>query len=114
MSDKYTTVTIIQNYAPTSEVSEEVKVDFYSKLHDAVIKERGTYIIVMGDFNAIVDAVTVGENFVGEYSIGERNKRGRLVEFAEENNLKITSTLFKKRKAPHLSGHGWHSVIRQR
>jgi hypothetical protein len=56
-------------------------------------------IIILGDFNSQVGMSLHGEwKFIGNYGYGKRNERGwRLLNFCQENNLKIVNTFYKKR-----------------
>lgn len=52
----------------------------------------------MGDFNAKIGAHTSGEQYIGQYGLGQRNKRGvRLVDFASSNQLYVANTFFNKK-----------------
>ena len=52
----------------------------------------------MGEFNSKVGWREHGETeIIGPYVYGKRNSRGeRMVQFAQENRMKILNTFFKK------------------
>ena len=53
----------------------------------------------MGDFNAKIGVRNINEYMkcTGPFGTGNRNERGeRLLDFAEENNLVVTNSLFIK------------------
>ena len=88
----------IQIYAPHGGQSNEEYTQFLDDLTAVVNEERSTFTVVMGDFNAIVGARIPGEQSVGNFGLGTRNPRGQqLVDFCENNRMKITNTFFKKR-----------------
>ena len=52
----------------------------------------------MGDFNAKLGKGSATK-LIGPYGLGERNERGdRLEDFAIENDLAVTNTLFQQHK----------------
>ena len=66
----------------------------------------------MGDFNAKIGKKGKDENnnWIGNHGIGVRIERGeRLLDFAAENRLFITNTLFEKQTSRY-TGHGNHQV----
>ena len=72
---------------------------FYEELEKAMEKKACSHHIVMGDFNAKTGVRNINENMkcIGPFGTGDRNKRGeRLLDFAEENNLVVTNSLFLK------------------
>lgn len=89
--------TIIQAYAPT-ECSTHVDLElFYSDLETAHEMISTPYIISMGDFNAQIGKPNSYEHKVlGKHGYGNRSQRGdRLIQYANEHNLKIINTMFK-------------------
>jgi len=55
------------------------------------------YKIVMGDFNAKVEAKLSSDTKVGNFGFGKRNERGeKLLEFSEANRLFISNIFFRK------------------
>lgn len=98
---KSTRLTIIQIYAPTMKAEVEEKEEFYELLQDTFEKEREYYNIIMGDFNAKIQAGSKHSFSIGKYSTGEEtNSNGELlINIAERNNLKIANTYYQKRKS---------------
>ena len=89
----------IQVYAPTSDHDDETVEMFYEELKKAMDKKTCSHHIVMGDFNAKIGVRNINEimKCIGPFGTGSRNDRGeRLLDFAEENNLVITNSLFLK------------------
>ncbi|CAH2109246.1 unnamed protein product [Euphydryas editha] len=87
----------IQAYAPTENSSQDELESFYEdlvKAHDSTSTE---YIFSMGDFNAQIGTPEKHERpATGEYGFGIRSTRGgRLIQYAQEYNLKILNTMFK-------------------
>lgn len=90
---------IIQAYAPTENSSQEEIDRFYedlAKAHDSISTE---YIVSMGDFNAQIGTPKNYEySTTGEHGYGTRSARGtRLIQYAQEYNLKIINTMFKQK-----------------
>ena len=97
--DGKTSLQIMQVYAPTSDHDDETVEMLYEGLEKAMDKKACNHHIVMDDFNAKVGVRNVNENMkcIGPLGTGNRNERGeRLLEFAEENNLVATNSLFLK------------------
>ena len=89
--------TVIQVYAPTENSSEEEIETFYEDLDRTITKYKDKRVYIMGDFNSKIGIRMKEEELLGPYGIGKRNDRGeRLVQFAEENNLFILNSFYKK------------------
>ncbi|XP_055997977.1 uncharacterized protein LOC130047325 [Ostrea edulis] len=102
-NSKYCKLTIIQCYAPTNDVEEEIKDDFYEQLQMVVSKvPQHDMLLMMGDLNAKVGADNTDcERSMGKHGCGIRNDNGeRLVDFCLNNNLMIGGTIF-----PHKDIH---------
>ena len=94
-----TSLKIMQVHAPTSDNDNETVEMFYEELEKAMDKKACSHHIVMGDFNAKIGVRNINENMkcTGPSGTGSRNERGgRRLDFAEENNLVITNSLFVK------------------
>ena len=89
-------MSIIQIYAPTLDKDDEVHDEFYEKLQVPIyIIKRSDYLIVMGDFNAILGNEKA-PGVTGAHGTGIRNNSGqRLLEFCSANDLFITNTGFR-------------------
>ena len=93
-----TSLQIIQVYAPTCDHDNETVELFYEELEKAIDKACSDHI-VMGDFNAKIGVRNTNDKMkcTGPFGTGNRNERGeRLLDFAEENNLVVTNSLFFK------------------
>ncbi|XP_050561583.1 uncharacterized protein LOC126912619 [Spodoptera frugiperda] len=100
--DHTKTLTIIQVYAPTSTHTDDEIEEFYDLLNRACDEHRGTWMMVIGDFNAKIGSALPSDNYniLGPHGIGHRNDRGtRLIQFASSQNLNINNTFFYKK--PH-------------
>lgn len=85
-------------YAPHSGRADVEIENFYEDLTHALNTDKAKHTIVMGDFNAKIGAHTSGEQYIGQYGLGQRNKRGvRLVDFASSNQLYVANTFFNKK-----------------
>ncbi|CAG9133292.1 unnamed protein product [Plutella xylostella] len=94
------TATFIQTYAPTSSHSNEEIEDFYDLLNRAYDENKGTWTLVLGDFNAKIGIRNDSDNFdvLGPFGLGDRNERGsRLIQFAFGQRLSISNTFFYKK-----------------
>ena len=83
------TMTVIQDYAPTSN-AEETEVEwFYEDLQE---------LLELGDWNAKVGSQET-PGITGKFGLGIQNEAGqRLIEFCQENALVIANTLFQQHK----------------
>ena len=94
-----TSLQIIQVYAPTCDHDSETVELFYEELEKAIDRKACSHHIVMGDFNAKIGVRNTNDKMkcTGPFGTGNRNERGeRLLDFAEENNLVVTNSLFFK------------------
>ena len=92
---------VIVAYAPHSGRPDEEVDLFYDDIEKTIDKKKYSHTILLGDFNAKIGTKEVGEdiNCMGEFGIGDRNPRGEiLINFAEEQKLFISNTMFKKAK----------------
>ncbi|EYC04321.1 hypothetical protein Y032_0088g2141 [Ancylostoma ceylanicum] len=62
------------------------------------LRQKSTYTVVLGDFNAKLGSGQSEDTFIGEFGYGARNERGqRLADFAECTKLYVMNTFFQKR-----------------
>ena len=90
--------TVINAYAPTSDVEDAKVEQFYDNIQRAMAYSNSKYKIITGVSNAKLGTKTK-EDFrsMGAFGIGERNETGDgLIEFAEEHKLIIANTEAKK------------------
>ena len=86
-------ITVIQVYAPTSNVEEAEVEQFYEDLQDLLeLTPKKNVLFIIRDRNAKVGVK-------GKFVLGMCNEAGqRLVEFCQENALVIAHTLFQQHK----------------
>ena len=92
-------ITVIQAYAPTSNIEEAEVEWFYKDLQDLLeLTPKKDVLFIIGDWNAKVGSQeTPGDT--GKFGLGIWNEAGqRLIEFCQENALVIANTLFQQHK----------------
>ena len=92
-------ITVIQVYAPTSNVEEAEVERFYEDLQDLLeLTPPKDILFIIEDWNAKVgNQETPG--VTGKFGLGIQNEAGqRLIEFCQENALVIANTLFQQHK----------------
>ena len=91
-------ITVIQDYAPTSNTEEAEVEGFYEDLQDLLeLTPKKDVLFIIGDWNAKVGSQTPG--VTGKFGLGMQNEAGqRLIEFCQENALVIANTLFQQHK----------------
>ena len=93
-------ITVIQDYAPTSNNEEAEAEQFYEDLQDLLeLTLEKDVLFIIGDWNAKVgNQETPG--VTGKFGLGIRNEAGQrlLIEFCQENALVIANTLFQQHK----------------
>ena len=92
-------ITVIQVYAPTSNVEEAEVERFYEDLKDLLeLTTKKDVLFIIGDLSAKVGSQET-PGVTGKLCLGIRNEVGqRLIEFCQENALVITNTLFQQHK----------------
>ena len=92
-------ITVIQDYAPTSNVEEAEVEWFYEDLQDILeLTPKKGVLLIIGDLNAKV-GLQETPGVTGKFGLGMRNEAGqRLIEFCQENALVIANTLFQQHK----------------
>ena len=92
-------ISVIQVYAPRSNVEEAEIEWFYEDLHDFLepISTKDVLSII-GDWNAKVGSQET-PGVAGKFGLGIQNEAGqRLIEFCQENAQVIANTLFQQHK----------------
>ena len=91
--------TVIQVYAPTSNVEEAEVEWFYEDLQDLLeLTSKKDVLFIIGDWNAKVGSQET-PGVTGKFGLGIRNEaEQRLIEFCQENALVIANTLFQQHK----------------
>ena len=98
-------ITVIQVYAPTTNVEEAKVEDFYEDLQDLLeLTHTHTHththkiLFIIGDWNAKVGSQEI-PGLTGKFALGVQNETGQnLTEFCQEYALVIASTLFQQHK----------------
>ena len=92
-------VTVIQAYAPTSNVEEAEVEWFYEDLQDLLeLTPTKDVLFIIGDWNAKVGSQKT-PGVTGKFGLGIRNEAGqRLIQFFQENSLVIANNLFQHRR----------------
>ena len=88
-------ITVIQVYAPTSNVEEAEAEWFYEDLQDLLkLTAKKDVLFIIGAWNAKVGSQET-PGVPGKFGHGIQNEEGqRLIEFCQENSLVIANTLF--------------------
>ena len=92
-------ITVIQDYAPTSN-AEEAEVEWlYEDLQDLLeLTPQKDVLFIIGDWNAKVESQEI-PGVTSKFGLGVQNEAGqRLTEFCQENTLVIANTLFQQHK----------------
>ena len=92
-------ITVIQVYAPTSNIEEAEVERFYEDLQNRLeLTPKKDVLFIIGGWNAKVGSQET-PGVTGKFGLGMRNEAGqRLIEFCQENALVIANTLFQKHK----------------
>ena len=92
-------ITVIQDYAPTSNAEEAEVKQFYENLQDLLeLTPPKDVLFIIGDWNATVGSQET-PGVTGKFGLGMQNEAGqRLVEFCQENALVIANTLYQQHK----------------
>ena len=90
-------ITVIQVYAPTSNVEETEAEWFYEELQDLLeLTPKKDVLFITGDWNAKGGSQEL-PGVTGKFGLGVQNEAGqRLIECCQENTLVIASTLFQQ------------------
>ena len=94
--DKSFSITVIQDYVPTSNAEEVEIKQFFEDLLELTPKKDVFFII--GNWNAKVGSQET-PRVTGKFDLGVKNEAGqRLIQFCQENTLVIANTLFQQHK----------------
>ena len=98
-------ITVIQVYAPTSNVEEAEVEQFYEDLRDLLeLTPKKDILFIIGDWNAKVGSQET-PGVTGKFGLGIRNEAGQsLIQFCQENALVIANTR-------EDSTHGHHQMV---
>ena len=90
-------ITVIQVYAPTTNVEEAEGKWFYEHLQDLLeLTPKTDVLFIIGDWNAKGRSQEI-PGVTGKPGLGVQNEEGqRLTEFCQKNTLVITNTLFQQ------------------
>ena len=92
-------ITVIQVYAPTSNVEEAEIERFYEDLQDLLeLPLQKDVLFITEEWNEKVGSQET-PGVTGKFGLGMQNEAGeRLLEFCQENALVIANTLFQQHK----------------
>ena len=92
-------ITVIQDYAPTSNAKEAEVEWFYEDLQDLLqLTPKKDVLFIIGDWNAKVGNQEK-PGVTGIFGLGIQNEAGQmLIEFCQKNALVIANTLFQQHK----------------
>ena len=105
-------ITVIQVYAPTSDIEEAEVEWFYEDLQDLLeLTPKKDILFIIGDWNAKVGSQET-PGVTGKFGLGIWNEAGqRLTEFCQENALVIANTLFQQQeKTLHMDITRWSTL----
>ena len=91
-------ITVIQVYAPITNVEEAEVEQFYEDLQDFLeLTPKKDVHFTIGHWNAKLGSQEIP--VTGKFGLGVQNEAGqRLIEFCQENALVIANTLFQQHK----------------
>ena len=98
LQGKLFNITVIQVYAPTSNVEEAEVEQFYEDLQELLeLTPQKDVLFIIGDWNAKEGSQeTLG--VTGKLGLGIWNEAGQRPHFCQENALVIANTLFQQHK----------------
>ena len=88
-------ITVMQDYAPTSNTEEAEVQRFCEDLQELLeLTPQKDVLFILGDWNAKVGSQET-PGVTGKFGLGIQNEAGqRLIDFCQENALVIANTLF--------------------
>ena len=89
-------ITVLQVYAPTSNVEEAEVEWFYEDLQNLLeLTPKKDVLFIIGDWNAKIESQET-PGVTGKFGLGVQNEAGqRLIEFCQEDALVIANILFQ-------------------
>ena len=92
-------ITVIQDYAPTTNAKEAEVEWFYEDLQDLLeLIPKKDVLFIIGDWNARVGIQEI-PGVTAKFGLGVQNEAGqKLTEFCQENALVIVNTRFQPHK----------------
>ena len=92
-------ITVIQAYAPISNMEEAEVERFYEDLQDLLeLTPKKDVLFIIGHWSSKVGSQET-PGVTGKFGLGVQNEAGqRLIEFCQENTLVIANTLFQQHK----------------
>ena len=89
--------TVIQAYAPTTNIKEAETEQFYEDLQDLPeVTPKKDVIFIIGNWKVKVGSQEI-PGVTGKFGFGVQNEAGqKLTEFCQENTLVIENTLFQQ------------------
>ena len=103
-------ITVIQEYAPTSNAEEAEVEQFSENLQDLLeLTLKKDVLFIIGDWNAKVGSQET-PGVTGKFGLGVQNEAGqRLTELCQENTLVIANTLINNTGEDSTRGH--HQIV---
>ncbi len=96
----------MQVHAPTQQAPKKETEQFYELVQKSLQSEKEYYNIIMGDYNAKIGKGTNREGWycIGKFGSGNTTNRNgeMLLNFAENNELKIANTYLKKKEKQEM------------
>ena len=94
LQDKPINITVIQVYAPNSNIEEAEAEQFYEELQDLLeLTPKKDVLFIIGDWNAKLGSQEI-PGVTGKFGLGVQNEAGqRLTEFCQENTVVKGDTL---------------------
>ena len=96
-------ITVIQIYAPTTNVKEAEAEWFYEDLQDLLeLTPKKDVLFIIGDWNAKIGSQEI-PGVTGKFGLGVQNEAGqRLTDFCQGNAPVMANTLFQQQKPLHV------------
>ena len=116
-SEKLLRCRVVNVYGPHKKFAEnnqQLLIDFYGQVRDALTVPANIETFVLGDFNSKLGKMTTSDmdfgfgRFMGKFGMGSRNEMGEnLLDFLSEFNLFATNTGFCHPARHTITYTGW-------